>query len=68
MVRFPERTGDISLLRRIHTGSGAHKTSHPMDAGDSGPGNEPDHSRAPPEVKNGRAIPPFHHTSSQSGA
>jgi hypothetical protein len=61
MVRFPEGTKGVSL-HRIHTGSEAHKTSHPMGAGDRCPGGEADHSSpCTAKIKNGKDLPPSRH-------
>jgi hypothetical protein len=57
---------NVSLLRSVQTGSGAHTASYPMGTGgalSSGvkrPGHEADHSLpSNVEVKNGGAIPPL---------
>jgi hypothetical protein len=64
-VRFPAEVRDFSLLRSLHTGSGAHPASHPMGTAEAKrPGREDDHSpQSSAEIKYGGAIPPLPHTS-----
>jgi hypothetical protein len=65
VIRFPTGARDFSLLRNVHTGSGAHPASYPMGSvgcfpGVKRQGREADFS--PPstvEVMNGGAIPPL---------
>jgi hypothetical protein len=39
-VRFPSGAGEVSLRRRVQTGSGAHSASYPMGTRDSFPGSK----------------------------
>jgi hypothetical protein len=39
-VRFPARTGNVSLHHRVHNGSGAHPASYPMGTRGSFPGGK----------------------------
>jgi hypothetical protein len=71
-VQFLAGASDFSLLHSAQAGSGADSASYPMGTGGSfprGKGHEADSS--PPssaEVRNGGAIPPFHHMSSWHNA
>jgi len=73
-VRFPARSGNFSLLHRVHTGSGAQPASYSFGTGGCfpggrRPGREADHSpSSSTEVKNAWRYTSTPSTSSRRGA
>jgi hypothetical protein len=62
-ARFPAGTRDISVLRNVHTGTGAHPIFYPMNTEIKPPRREDDHSfSTTAEITNSVAISLIFHT------